>query len=213
MFLESFVLWSILWVIALVIPPGSKAIATAYRFNIIHGVISTIGAGLCLLEILPEKFTSTITISYFIVDFVNNLLNDFVFKAKSYQPPAQRRVEYFHHIFCCFVGISCEFFYKKCCDFDRNPFIKLMFAEVSTPFLMLWRIYPESDIAGWLFLLVFIGNRLIYHGIFFIPQCVQSCNKIVAYSFGIPYDAMNIFFFFMILRKLLRGASKSGKKD
>jgi len=212
--IEAFIFWSFIWVIVLNIPPGSRAITTAYRFNIVHGVVCSVAAFLCVHDYLPDTFTAMITISYFIVDFVNNLLNDFVFKVKSYQPPAQRRVEYFHHIFCCFVGISCEFYYRDCCNFVRNPFIKLMFAEVSTPFLMLWRIYPDNNLVGCLFLAVFICNRIIYHGLIFVPDCINSCNKLVAYSFGIPYDAMNIFFFMMISRKLIRSLTgqKSDKK-
>ena len=213
--IHAFLFWSIVWVIVLLIPPGSKEIATAYRFNIIHGIISSLAAFLCLNGLLPETFTAMITISYFIVDFCNNLLNDFIFKVKSYQPPAQRRVEYIHHIFCCFVGIVCIFYYKSWCNFDSNPFIKLMFAEVSTPFLMLWRIYPENNAIGFLFLIVFIANRIVYHGIYFVPDCISSCNKVVSYCFGIPYDAMNVFFLFMISRKLLRSirGGKPSKKE
>eukprot|EP01035_Chromulina_nebulosa_P027011 gene27011-35452_t len=213
--IEAFLFWSIVWVIVLLVPPGSREIVTAYRFNIVHGTISSIAAFLCLYDLLPETFTAMITVSYFTVDFCNNLLNDFVFKVKSYQPPAQRKVEYFHHIFCCLVGLVSQFYSKSMCTFKRNPFIKLMFAEVSTPFLMLWRIYPDNNIIGSLFLVVFIANRIIYHGIYFVPDCISSCNKIIAYCFGIPYDAMNVFFLFMISRKLIkniRGGTSSKKE-
>ena len=215
-FIEAFLFWSIVWVIVLLIPPGPKEIVTAYRFNIVHGIISSVAALLCLYGLLPEIFTAMITVAYFTVDFCNNLLNDFVYKVKSYQPPAQRRVEYFHHIFCCFVGIFSQFYYKSLCTFKSSPFIKLMFAEVSTPFLMLWRIYPDNNIIGSLFLVVFIANRIIYHGIYFVPEGIGSCNKVVAYCFAIPYDAMNVFFLFMISRKLfnnIRGGKSSSKKE
>lgn len=209
---ESFFLWSFIWIIALIAPPGSKAISTAYRFHSIHGVICCTAAFMCLEGYLPETFTAMITISYFIIDFINNLINDFYFKVKSYQTPSQRRVEYFHHIFCCGVGISCELYYRACCDFERNPFIRLMFAELSTPFLMLWRVYPDNNIIGIIFLLVFIGNRLIYHGLYCVPDFIRSCNLFVAYGFGVPYCGMNLFFFFMISRKLMKNIFGSRKQ-
>lgn len=34
-------LWSLLWIILLVLPPGSKAINSAYRLNFVHGVLSS----------------------------------------------------------------------------------------------------------------------------------------------------------------------------
>jgi hypothetical protein len=208
-----FMVWCFVWIGFITFPPGSREIWTAYRLNFFHGVISTVMAALCLCGWFSDNFTSMVTISYFVVDFINNLLNDFYFKVKSYQPPSARKMEYCHHILCCGVGIACELFYKQVCTFDRNPFIQLMFAEVSTPFLMTWRVYPDNKFLGWLFAIVFICNRIVYHAIIFIPECIRSCNKPISYSFAIMYNAMNFFFLYKIVDKLLRKDKRTDAKS
>jgi hypothetical protein len=170
-----------------------------------HGLLSSIVAILALYEYIPENAASMATISYFIVDFINIMLNDFVFHAKSYQTPGARKVEYCHHILCCVVGVMSEFSYKRFCTFERNPFIQLMFAEFSTPFLMTWR-YTQNKLMGFLFVLAFIGCRIIYHGFYFIPLCMKSCHASVGYGFGVPYNVMNAYFLFMILRRMYKEA-------
>jgi hypothetical protein len=157
----------------------------------------------------PVNASTMCTISYFFVDFVNNLLNDFVFKVPSYQNPQSRRVEYAHHVFCFFVGVSSQLFYKTLCPMEINPFIYLMFAEFSTPFLMAWR-YFGGHILGILFLISFFACRLVYHGLYFIPRCVTECKAIVGYGFSVPYMAMNIYFFVMIVNKLRKPLKKEG---
>jgi hypothetical protein len=98
--LETWILfgiWSIVWTCVLNYPPGSKEIVVSLRLNFLHGLISTIVAILALLNYIPYNYASTATISYFFVDFINMLLNDFIFRVACYQPPMARRVEYFHH--------------------------------------------------------------------------------------------------------------------
>ena len=92
-------IWAIVWIVVLVIPPGSKEIVTAYRLNFCHGVMSSVMALLCMYGYVHEDVTTPCTISYFIIDFINILLNDFVFRVPSYQNPQNRRVEYGHHLF------------------------------------------------------------------------------------------------------------------
>lgn len=202
-----FICWSLLWILLLNIPPGSTAIISAYRLNFTHGVISTVVATACLLGYLPESVTTVCTISYFIVDFVNILINDFIWKAKSYQNPQNRKVEYFHHILCATVGIVSEYKYNQYCTFQQNPFVNLMFAEFSTPFLIAWR-YTNSDILGGLFVVAFFLCRIAYQAGILIPDCMRSCVPSIGYGFGIPYNLMNIYFFYMIIRKILRPPKK-----
>lgn len=211
--LKWFLFWSTVWTIVLNIPPGSKDIQVAYRLNFWHGLICSILATLCVFGYLPESFTAMTTISYFFVDFVNIMLNDFYFKVKSYQTPSARKVEYVHHILCCSVGVASEFVAKKYCTFENNPFIKLMFAELSTPFLIGWRMYPEKTYLFYLFGVTFFAARIVYHGFVYIPECIARCDKTIGYGFGIPYNLMNAFFCFMILQKTLRALTKGdGKK-
>jgi hypothetical protein len=88
----AFLGWSAIWILTLILPPGSRAINSAYRINFLHGLLSSVVAALSLMEYVDTNLATTATISYFIVDFVNILLNDFYFKVKSYQ------VEYIHLI-------------------------------------------------------------------------------------------------------------------
>lgn len=81
----AFIGWTILWIVTLILPPGSKAINSAYRINFLHGLFSSIVAALSIMDYIDTNVATTATISYFIVDFVNMLLNDFFFKVKSYQ--------------------------------------------------------------------------------------------------------------------------------
>ena len=209
--IRYFVCWSVLWIILLIVPPGSTAINTAYRLNFIHGVISSIVAYLALEDLLPSSLATMCTISYFIIDFINILLNDFIFKVPSYQNPQNRKVEYFHHLFCLFVGLCCETIHMDVCTFQKQPFLYLMFAEFSTPFLMLWRYY-NTNILGFLFVLSFFACRIVYHGFFFMPQCISLCIPLIGYGFSIPYMFMNIYFFYMIIKKTLKPPKQHKKK-
>lgn len=204
-FFTGLCLWGTLWILILVVPPGSKEIKTAYRLNFCHGVMSSCVAFVCLLGYMPEVWTTTATISYFIVDFVNIILNDFYFQVPSYQTPGARRVEYFHHILCCSAALICEFSYKSVCTgFTWNPFIEGMFAELSTPFLMVWRMSEmKHEVVGRLFVLVFFLVRIVYHGFSFTPRVILNCHFPIGFAFVVPYSTMNVYFFYLILRKLI----------
>lgn len=202
-------MWSAVWIVILTIPPGSREITTAYRINFWHGVISSVAALLCMAKLLPESITTPITLTYFVIDFINNLLNDFYFKVPSYHVGSGRMMEYFHHILCFSLGFASELFYKQVCGFDHNPFVELMLAEVSTPFLMLWRINPSRPKLI-LFTCVFFCNRILYHGLYFIPECIHQCEKFTAFGFAFLYDGMNVYFFYMMVRKLMKKSSSSG---
>ena len=212
LFYSSFTAWSLVWIVLLVLPPGSRDVFTLYRLNFIHGILCTIIAILALYDYIPDRMATSCTLSYFTIDFINILLNDWVFHAKGYQNPANRRMEYFHHIFCATLGFMSEFLYTDFCTFQRNPFTELMFAELSTPLLMIWRYYGESNdnnkkilaitTVGPLFAVVFFIARIIYHGGYLIPACMSKCHYSVGYGFGIPYNLMNIYFIIMIANKI-----------
>lgn len=182
----SFSCWSLLWIILTVIPPGSSDVYTSYRLNFVHGILCCFFATLGLFRFIPPHYATMSTISYFIVDFVNIMINDFIFKTKGtliinayililiytyikhtgYKKPAARRLEYFHHIFCCSVAITSEIYHTRFCTFDLNPFLQLMFAEFSTPFLSAWRMHEKSQMGpllAKLFVLAFIACRIVYH--------------------------------------------------
>ena len=209
---QGYLFWSSVWILILVLPPGSKAIATAYRLNFLHGLVSTILALLCMRGVISESVTTTATITYFIVDFINIMINDFIFKAQSYQKPSARKVEYFHHCFCAFVALMCEYRYRDFCGYSTNPFVRIMLAEVPTPFLIAWR-YTDFLALGALFTLAFFLVRIIYQGFMLVPEFMAECHYSVGYGFGIPYNFMNFYFFYMIVKKIFRGGEDAGKKS
>lgn len=197
------------------IPPGSTEIISAYRLNFLHGLLSSVVAFLCMFGYLHEDFTTMCSVSYFFVDFINIIMNDFVWKVKSYQTPSARKVEYFHHILCGGFGVFCQVYYKQVCTLDENPFVKFMLAELSTPFLIAWRYYPHNAL-GAIFAVLFFGVRIVYHGGFLIPTFMEQCNRTVSFRFGALYTAMNVFFLYMIAMKLYRkmvGGKKEKKSD
>ena len=151
------------------------------------------------------------TLSYFVVDFINILLNDYYWKVPSYQNPQNRRVEYGHHLFCLFVGVCCITIHDKVCTFTKQPFLYLMYAEFSTPILMAWRYYGY-DWLGVLFAIAFFACRIVYHGFMFMPVCVSICTPLVGWGFSIPYMSLNAYFFYMIVRKMIKGVMKKKVK-
>lgn len=205
---NSFIFWSIVWTMIVNIPPGSTAIISAYRLNFLHGLISSLAAIACLYGVLGEKFTAMCTISYLAVDFVNIVANDHIWKVQSYQTPSARKMEYFHHFLCGGFGIFCELYYKTVCTSATNPFIPFMLAEISTPFLIAWR-HTQLDILGIIFAVLFFAVRLVYHVGFYIPACMEQCDRTVSLMFGVLYTLMNIFFTYNIVKKLLKGLKGS----
>ena len=80
-------LWSAVWVLLLALPPGSTSVNTAYRYHFLHAIIACyIALPLYYMGMAEPQAVTSITITYFAVDFFNNLLNDFYFKvsAKTY---------------------------------------------------------------------------------------------------------------------------------
>ena len=212
MFLVGMYFWSVIWIGILVSPPGVQSILATYRLHFVHGVVSCIIAFLCLMGYVPEVWTTTCTLSYFMIDFFKNLLNHLYFNAPSYQSPNARIIEYFHHIFCFTVGIMTEFYYKDFCTFQSSPFVGLMFAELSTPMLMVWRYTKEDWPYLYIFGFLFFCTRIGYHGLYFIPECMRKCHYSVGYGFGIPYNAMNFYFMYTFIVKIL-ALGKTKRKD
>lgn len=92
--IRNFSFWSLVWILILNFPKSkSTDIISSYRLNFLHGLISSI-ISLCYLfnvcnykNYFSSNFTTMTSISYFIIDFLNIILNDYVWKVKSYQTP------------------------------------------------------------------------------------------------------------------------------
>jgi hypothetical protein len=225
--------WAVLWIVLLNLPPGSTQIPSLYRLNFVHGVLSSVVAILCMQGHLTESVTTTCTLSYFLVDFANIILNDWFWKVKGYQNPQNRKVEYFHHVFCFTLGALSEFRYKEYCpSYSSNPFVPLMFAEFSTPFLMIWRALAGTPVEGrpppspaviqglyFAFIVTFFACRILYHGLYLVPEFFRRCHPGIGYGFGVPYNLMNFYFFAMVCRRLWidtkrrKSKSKDGNDD
>ena len=204
--------WSFIWIFLIVLPPGSKAIATSYRLNFTAGLLATVSCILVKYDVFPESFATASINTYFFIDLINILINDFVFKVPSYQSPQNRKMEYFHHVFCLFFGLCSEFTYHWVCTFDHNPYVEIIiYSEFSTPFLMAWR-YTNSDILGIIFFAVFVICRLYFLGVFVLPDCIRHCHPYAGWGFSIPYYSLNFYFVYMMIRKVIRKV-KNGKKS
>ena len=155
--LQTFVFFTLIWTILLALPPGSKSTTSAFRLHFIHGLISSIFAIMYIWGKVPDYYPTMASTSYFVVDLCNMILNDFLYKVKSYQQGDNRIIEYMHHSLCGFVLIVLQYdhFAPKICNFQENPGPGMMLAELSTPFLIAWRAYPNVYIA-FLFLVMFV---------------------------------------------------------
>jgi len=86
----NFSFWSILWIIILNIPSSrSTEIIASYRLNFLHGLISSV-VSLCYIfnifnykNYFSSNFTVMTSISYFIIDFINIIIFDFIRKIQS----------------------------------------------------------------------------------------------------------------------------------
>jgi hypothetical protein len=206
-----FMVWTVIWFIAVMIPPGPKATTTAYRLNFWHGLLSSGFAFLVLGDYLPENFATMTSMGYMVIDISKNLLNDFVFGVESYQRGNDRRMEYLHHWLCLFIGFYSELYYPSVCSFSRNPVIYFMVAESSTPFLILWRQYRYNSL-GIVFFLVFFVIRIVYQCCFFVPQLMNDCNSSLSTVAAWIYIAMNLYFFGTIVQKIWKMLQNPEKK-
>lgn len=212
-FYSTLFLWSFLWIVILNISPGSKNVETAYRLNFIHGFISTMLSIIFLFTPyeLSEYIVTSCTISYLGVDMINNFLNDFIWKVQSsYHNNTNRRMEYFHHLFGVTVGIYAEYQYANICTYEHNPLIIFILAECSTPFLIAWR-KTGSLFLGGIFVILFISCRILYHGIYKVPELIEKCPRTLGITLGSLYNIMNIIFLYFIFSKVIRSIRKASK--
>lgn len=211
-YIGSTIGWICLWAIILILPPGSKDVVSQYRLNFIHGAVCTLCGILGLLDLIDERVACMCSLGYFIVDMSNALLNDLVFKVGGYHTPVARVIEYIHHIMCLVALVSSAIYYRTLCTFDRDPVLSLMLAEASTPFLIAWRYYP-NNIMGVLFAVTFFATRVVYHGLFFVPECIDKCYKPLVGSLGFVYLSLNAVFMVQIVMKIVRkwNAKNDGK--
>jgi hypothetical protein len=204
-------IWSVVWITILLIPPGSRSIETEYRINFLNGLVSSVASGFAIVNFIDINVATTSALSYFVVGLVNMILNDYYFKVKSYQSPSARKTEYFHHVLCFGAGFLGEINHHRFCTFDKNPFVLLLLAEISTPFLIVWR-YSGSKIAGLMFVLTFVGFRIVYQGFFLVPECIRRCHIAVGLGFGGPYLVLNFYFLYQIILKIFRKEKSTAKK-
>jgi hypothetical protein len=194
-------IWILFWQGILTIPPGPREIKSTLRLHFLNGIISSILSSLCLLGIIPEVLAISCVFGYMITDLINMLLNDFIFKVKSYHSPSARKIEYFHHSLCAIV-CSVSNTYNTYCTVNMNPIITIMLAEISTPFLIAWRwTNQENIILGILFFISFIPLRTIYQCMFYMPYLFNSCNNIVGFGLIIPYILLQLFLTYQLLIK------------
>lgn len=207
-----FCFWFVTWLIVILLPPGSKSIMTAYKLNFIHGVVSSVMALLCLAGYVPDNVATMTTAAYFTLDGLNMIVNDFIFKAPSYQQGSARRVEYVHHVLCLFVNMYTEVYQAQTCHMAKNPMVNFMLSELPTPLLIAWRYYGGNTLAV-LFAIAFFFVRIVYLSFIFTPQATSQCDSQLGAVLAYAFAALNIFFFYKIIAKALRDMKKGKKKD
>ena len=214
-YVSSLSVWLVVWVAVLVFSPeGPRAIATAYRINFCHGVLSTLVAALCVAGYIPDSFAVPCSLSYFIVDLINMLLNDFYFKVASYQGPTARKAEYFHHVLCAVVCVSSKLYYTTSCNgMTSDPIVRVMLAEVSTPFLIYFR-QTKNKLVGLMFLFSFIASRTVYQCLFLMPEIFWACEPLsIRYGMTVPYILLQLYFTKQVIAAAVRGDKSAKKKE
>ena len=73
---------------------------TSYRMNLMLGCVSSLAACFYKLKWLPDRATTPIMLSYFIVDTTFTFCNDFIWKTPMDRKATDRTIEYVHHIMC-----------------------------------------------------------------------------------------------------------------
>ena len=177
------VYWSALWIALLRMGEGPYSDTSSYRLHFWHGVLSSLVAFLCLQGFIGEVAATPCTLSYFVVDFVKNLLQDYYYKLPSYQKGSQRIAEYGHHIFCFTVVYLSVAHLSHFCYADKfsvNPAVQLMFAEFSTPFLHIWRVSMSGTSPSLMTV--------------FLPFMSKSANQLTTKSEIIPSPGLGVIF-------------------
>ena len=206
-YVQSLLCWGGFWYLFLQLSPeGPRAIPTAYRINFWHGMVSTAVAVACIAGLLDESVTVPCSLAYFLVDLCNMLLNDFVHRVASYQGPAARRAEYFHHLLCIVVCVTSKLYYKTACQsLTSDPVVRIMLAEVSTPFLITFR-QTKSKLAGLFFVISFLLCRTVYQCLFLMPEIFVSCaHPGIKYGLVLPYILLQLYFTVEVLSRASKG--------
>jgi len=208
MYLIYCFIWLCVWTFLLLIPPGPTIKFSNYRLNFVIGIVAPLAAMMYKFNILPDRAVTPIMVSYFVVDTAHNFINDFIWNIPCDRKATDRALEYFHHIMCICCVLYADFYARDVCvDLNENPFVDMMLAEISTPFLMLYRIYKITSTQGLLavlcFVPLFVSVRLLYHGFWSVPNIFMKCQCWPAKITGVLYISMNLVFTLQIIQRLI----------
>ena len=184
---------------------GARDEQSSYRLHLWHSMISSY---LVIHSFLypgryPEYAVIACSLSYFLVDLNHMVFNDLIYRVGGYQKKSARAMEYFHHILSIGATGTAAFNITSVCDmgamraaFDTgpmNPLLRFALADVSTPFLMLWRRGGQQSTLWYtIFVILFIMVRIVYHGFYFVPAMYDVCpNERVQYGL-IAYQAVQV---------------------
>jgi len=191
---------------------GARSEVSTLRLNFWHGMISSyfVIHAFWKPHAYPEMAVIACSLSYFIVDLENMMMNDFFYKVGGYQKKTARVVEYFHHILSILATFTCATGLDVVCDLSadhmrfqgpHNPLIRFAVADLSTPALVMWRKSDQRSLFWYsIFAFLFIGVRVVYHGIFFVPRLYQGCNHIVKVGVSM-YQVLQLVMLMFVLLK------------
>ncbi len=217
----------ILWSLILHMKEGARADESTFRLHLWHAIVNSllVYSYFYYPGKYPEYLILASSITYYIVDVMKMLFNDFIYKVGGYQKGAARLLEYFHHFLSIAAISGCTFSLYSVCDVQSlsegwqipgplNPLIRFSIADLSTVPLMLWRRSGQkSNFMYTCFAMLFFWTRILYHGFDFIPKMYSSCNATVKYGV-VAYQAVQFVSFYFVLKKwysLLSGKGSSGK--
>ena len=84
-----FIITFVKWQIILRLPPGTKVVESTYRLHFLHGLLCSVLCALYFYDFVEDYIVTMTSLSYFVVDLVNMIFNDFIYK-----------VQYISHISC-----------------------------------------------------------------------------------------------------------------
>jgi hypothetical protein len=78
----TFIITFIIWQVILLLPPGAKVVHSTYRLHFLHGLLCTVLCALYFYGVVEDYIVTMTSLSYFVVDLINMVSNDFIYKVK-----------------------------------------------------------------------------------------------------------------------------------
>lgn len=78
-----FIITFVKWQVILRLPPGTKVVESTYRLHFLHGLLCSLLSALYVYGFVEDYIVTMTSLSYFVVDLVNMISNDFIYKVQT----------------------------------------------------------------------------------------------------------------------------------